>query len=73
MDLGLTEKVVVVSGGAKGIGRACVESFRNESARVLFLDRDQAAGDALLSFLGTEDASFFCGDLTDPRNCEKAI
>ena len=67
----LTEKVVVVS-GERGTGRAVWSLFERVSC-VLFLDRDQAAGDALLSFLGTEDASFFCGDLTDPRNCEKAI
>ncbi len=35
---GLTDKVVVVTGAASGIGRACVERLRREGARVLGAD-----------------------------------
>jgi NAD(P)-dependent dehydrogenase (short-subunit alcohol dehydrogenase family) len=40
MDLGLQDKVVVVTGGASGIGRAAVEAFHREGARVTALDRN---------------------------------
>jgi len=40
MDLGLNGKVVAVTGGASGIGRAAVEAFLREGARVVALDRN---------------------------------
>jgi NAD(P)-dependent dehydrogenase (short-subunit alcohol dehydrogenase family) len=43
MDLGLTDKVVVVTGGASGIGRAATRGFRDAGARVTVLDRDTGA------------------------------
>jgi NAD(P)-dependent dehydrogenase (short-subunit alcohol dehydrogenase family) len=38
MDLELSGKAVVISGGARGIGRACAEAFAREGARVAILD-----------------------------------
>jgi 2-hydroxycyclohexanecarboxyl-CoA dehydrogenase len=40
MDLHLTDHVVVVTGGASGIGRAITAAFRGEGARVAVWDRD---------------------------------
>jgi NAD(P)-dependent dehydrogenase (short-subunit alcohol dehydrogenase family) len=40
MDLGLKHKVVVVNGGASGIGRAAVEAFARLGAHVTALDRN---------------------------------
>jgi NAD(P)-dependent dehydrogenase (short-subunit alcohol dehydrogenase family) len=42
MDLGLQDKVVVVTGGASGIGRAAVEAFARLGAHVTALDRNGA-------------------------------
>src|SRR5262245_52180725 len=43
MDLGLEGKVVSVTGGASGIGRATAHAFVREGARVTVLDRDTTA------------------------------
>jgi NAD(P)-dependent dehydrogenase (short-subunit alcohol dehydrogenase family) len=43
MDLDLRGKVVAVTGGASGIGRAAAHAFAEEGARVTVLDRDADA------------------------------
>lgn len=42
MDLELEGKVVLVTGGSKGIGLACALAFANEGARVAIISRDSA-------------------------------
>ena len=44
---GLEKKRIVVTGGASGIGAACVARFLEEGAEVVVLDRDQEAGKRL--------------------------
>lgn len=46
MDLGLSDKVVVVTGASKGIGYACAEAFAREGARVTLVSRSRANLDA---------------------------
>jgi NAD(P)-dependent dehydrogenase (short-subunit alcohol dehydrogenase family) len=45
-------KVAIVTGGASGIGGACVELLASRGARVAVLDVDEAAGLALLETIG---------------------
>ena len=44
----LLDKTVIVTGGARGIGRAIVAKCADEGARVVFLDFDEAAAAAAL-------------------------
>lgn len=49
-------KVVVVTGGAQGIGRACVEAFMHRGASVVLGDFDAATGAATAAELGPKAA-----------------
>jgi NAD(P)-dependent dehydrogenase (short-subunit alcohol dehydrogenase family) len=49
MDLGLTDKIVVVTGASKGIGYACAEAFAREGARVALVSRSAANLDVALA------------------------
>jgi len=51
MDLQLQDKVVVVTGGAKGIGAAITKASVREGAIPVIVDRDQEACDKLFSEL----------------------
>ncbi|MDP7496336.1 MAG: SDR family NAD(P)-dependent oxidoreductase, partial [Roseibacillus sp.] len=52
MDLKLKDKVVIVTGGAKGIGAAAVELFAREGAIPVIVGRSPETGNALLERLG---------------------
>jgi NAD(P)-dependent dehydrogenase (short-subunit alcohol dehydrogenase family) len=52
MDLGLDDKVVIVTGGSKGIGLACARAFLSEGARVALVSRAEANLNAALQDLG---------------------
>jgi L-fucose dehydrogenase len=47
MDLQLKDKVILVTGGAKGIGEAIVLGLVEEGAIPVIVDKDEAAGEAL--------------------------
>ena len=51
MDLQLTQKHVLITGGSKGIGLACAETFLNEGARVTLVSRDRINLDAAIKTL----------------------
>ncbi|CAA0106689.1 Dihydroanticapsin 7-dehydrogenase [BD1-7 clade bacterium] len=53
----LNNKVAIVTGGASGIGEACVRRFHDEGAYVVVADMSEQAGDALASAL--DRATFY--------------
>lgn len=52
MDLGLSEQVAVVIGGASGIGKAIAGAFRTEGAAVALIDRSERVHDAAEEYGG---------------------
>jgi L-fucose dehydrogenase len=75
MDLQLKNKVVIVTGGAKGIGAAIVHALAAEDAIPVIVDRDAEAGNRLQSDLQSRDAN--CAlvnvDLENPESCSQSI
>jgi NAD(P)-dependent dehydrogenase (short-subunit alcohol dehydrogenase family) len=64
----LNNRVIVVSGGASGIGEAIVEAFANQHASVVFLDIQDAAAQALIDRIqssGFPAPAYYHCDLTD--------
>ena len=72
---GLADKVVVVTGGAAGIGRATAVRFAEERARVAAWDVNDAAGAAVVDEIGKAggDGAFFTVNVADPSSVNAAI
>ena len=75
MDLGLTGKSVIVTGGAKGIGAGIVRALAAEGALPVIVDRDEAAANALRADIA--GAGSHCevvvADLVHVDECRTAI
>jgi L-fucose dehydrogenase len=70
MDLKLKDKVVLVTGGAKGIGAAIVRAASAEEALPVIVDRDNDAGVRLQRELSCE---LMVTELSDPEHCRSAV
>ena len=66
MDLKLNDKVAIIGGASKGLGRACAEVLAEEGARVVICSRTQAdleqAAEEIRTATGS-DVMSFAGDL----------
>ena len=70
MSSAFAGRAVLITGGAKGIGAALVRAFSREGARVVFIDRDAAAGADLARETG---ATFEQADVTDYPALQRII
>jgi NAD(P)-dependent dehydrogenase (short-subunit alcohol dehydrogenase family) len=71
VDLHLENKVVLVTGGAKGIGAAIVRAAAAEAAIPVIVDRDAEAGKTLHAEVRTSHV--IVADLLSPAACQTAI
>ena len=72
----LEDRAVLVTGGASGIGASLVAAYADQGARVAFLDRDHAAGEALAASLAPNARHaplFFPVDLADVSALKQAV
>ncbi|HEU0214636.1 MAG TPA: SDR family oxidoreductase [Jiangellaceae bacterium] len=66
MDLGLKERVFIVTGGSRGLGRAVGETLVADGARVLLSSRDPDAVARTAAEIG-RDAAWVAADNADPE------
>jgi L-fucose dehydrogenase len=71
VDLQLENKVVLVTGGAKGIGAAIVRAAAVEAAIPVIVDRDAEHGKQLHAEIRTSHVIIV--DLSSPADCQSAI
>lgn len=63
----MDERVVIVTGAARGIGYACARRFYEDGARIVLADTDEAAGAQAIQELGADEkrAIFVDCDVSD--------
>lgn len=71
MDLKLKDKVIIVTGGAKGIGAGITKSLAAENAIPVVVGRNQEDNETIIKEIGAGFA--IVAELTDPAECKKAV
>lgn len=71
-DSRLKDKVIVISGGTKGVGRAAAEEFARQGAKVVIGGRDEAAARRSIRIMRTygSDGLFVYTDLLKVGDCK---
>jgi L-fucose dehydrogenase len=72
MNLDLTDKVIIVSGGAKGIGEGIVRVLAAEGAIPFIIGRNEEDNKAAVAATGGR-ALQVVAELTQPEECEAAV
>jgi NAD(P)-dependent dehydrogenase (short-subunit alcohol dehydrogenase family) len=69
----LNDKVAIVTGGASGIGKAIVELFVKEGAKVVVADLNEKLGNELINSLGDADVIFIKADASSAEDNKKIV
>jgi NAD(P)-dependent dehydrogenase (short-subunit alcohol dehydrogenase family) len=72
MDLLLTDKVIIVTGGAKGIGEGIVEVLAREGAIPVIVGRSEEDNQKALEKIGGKGLQVVA-ELTRPEDCQRAV
>ena len=70
MDLGLSDRVAIVGGASRGLGRACAEALALEGARVVICSRDSGALEAAAREISDRTNTEVVPIVCDQRNAE---
>ena len=75
MDLGISGKRALVTGGSSGIGRACAIELAREGARVCVVARDEQRLSAVVTEIASDggEAFWLSADLSTEAGCREAI
>lgn len=75
MNLGLQHKVIIVSGGARGIGEGISRALANEEAIPVIVGRHESENVVLVNELKEKGwkADYVTAELTDPIQCLQAV
>ena len=75
MDLHLSNKIIVVSGGAKGIGASIAKGLAAENALPVIIGRDTADNEKLVAEIRESGfkADYVTAELSNPDACKAAI
>ena len=72
MNLQLKDKVIIVSGGAKGIGAGITKALAAEGAVPVIIGRNETDNKAILDEIGGK-GFYVTAELTKPEECKKAV
>ncbi|RYU97522.1 SDR family oxidoreductase [Emticicia agri] len=72
MNLNLSDKIIIVTGGAKGIGEGIVKTLANEGAIPVIIGRNQADNEKTLEEIGGNGFQVVA-ELSEPEECRKAV
>lgn len=68
----LVDKVAIVTGGGRGLGRAAALAFAAEGASVVVVSRTESEVRRTAEEIGSERGLAIVGDIADPRTAERA-
>ena len=71
MDLGLKDRVVIVTGAASGIGKAIAEAYAAEGAKLALADINLPGLEKLKKALKKAEVYVEQVDITDAKACKK--